>query len=220
MKSIHAVQQTVMVVLATLTLSYFTPPAAAQGTLYVSTLGETLTSSLAVGSDSWLAQPFDTGTNAAGYALNSVQLLMSAATGNPSGFSVLIYNQTTSSPYSPMNSVGSLGGSLNPSASGLYSYTASGILLSPHTLYYLVVTATMSVAQGAYNWRDASDLAEGSDQWIIEPGYSSSSDGLSWQYLRPNTFSMAIYATAIPEPSAVSLISLGCGILFYVRRRK
>jgi hypothetical protein len=45
-----------------------------------------LSGSPSVASDSWLAAEFGTGTDASGYVLNSVQLGMTDASGNPSGF--------------------------------------------------------------------------------------------------------------------------------------
>jgi len=53
----------------------------AQGTTYFSNLGNPSTSSIAVGSDSWNGASFVTGTNANGYTLRSVQLLMGNAIG-------------------------------------------------------------------------------------------------------------------------------------------
>src|SRR5664280_720145 len=86
----------------------------AQGTLYVSNLGQTPTGSAAIGSDAWVAQTVFTGTNPGGYMLNSVHLLMNAASGTPSGFAVSIYSKT-GDPYrfnipgdSPQSSLGSL----------------------------------------------------------------------------------------------------------------
>ena len=64
----------------------------AQGTMtYLSNLGQSSTGSLAAGSDSWLAAGFQTGTNNGGYVLNSIQLAMNAASGNPTGFKVMLY---------------------------------------------------------------------------------------------------------------------------------
>jgi hypothetical protein len=64
----------------------------AQGTIYLSNLGETPVGSGAIGTDSWLAQYFAKGTNSPGYTPNSVRLLMNAAVGNSSGFTAAIYS--------------------------------------------------------------------------------------------------------------------------------
>src|ERR1035441_5227776 len=63
----------------------------AQGTTYLSNLEQSSASRFAAGSDSLLAATFETGTNAGGYVINSIQLAMSNASGNPSGFQVMLY---------------------------------------------------------------------------------------------------------------------------------
>jgi hypothetical protein len=192
--------------------------AQAQGTLYVSNLGQTPTGSMAVGSDSWIAQEFFTGTNSGGYALNAVQLLMDAASGNPGGFAVSIYNNSISNPLSPASNIGSLSGP-DPSTGGIFTYTVSGLALSPSTLYFVVVTAASSVAQGAYTWSAATDGPQsGVNHWSIFGVYDTSADGLNWETYRNFDFQLGIYATAIPEPSAVSLLLLGGGLWLFARR--
>jgi hypothetical protein len=195
----------------------------AQGTLYVSNLGQTPTGSAAIGSDSWIAQQFYTGTNADGYVLNSVQLLMDAASGSPSGFTVSIYSFNNSN-YGPGSNLGSLSGS-DPAAGGVFTYTASGLTLSPSTAYFIVQTSAMPVAQGAYVWSAANGAngTEGSDLWAIDGSYASSSDGSSWTVYDgrgEDVFQMAIYATAVPEPTTLALAGLGLACLSFWRRRQ
>lgn len=98
----------------------------AQGTLYVSNLGQTPTGNAQIGSDSWLAQGFSLGpgTN----TLNSVELLLNAASGNPSGFTVSICLGGSSGP-GPW--LGKLSGSTNPLTGGIYTYTTPGIPILP-----------------------------------------------------------------------------------------
>jgi hypothetical protein len=185
----------------------------AQGTLEVSDFGQTLNGAMSVGSDSWIETTFFTGYSSDGFTLNSVQLLMNAASGNPSGFSVMIYDSSA-------NSIGSLNGSSNPSTAGIYSYSASGITLLQRTLYAVVVTAATPVANGTYNWAFSNnDNGAVNNSWSISGIYYPSIDGVN---LGPRGFvdlQFAIHATAIPEPSPVSLLFLGTGILFYGRRR-
>jgi hypothetical protein len=194
---------------------FATPFVQAQGTLYVSNLGQTPFGNATVGSDSWLAQPFLTGSNADGYDLNSVQLLMDAASGNPSSLIVSLYSNSSS--IQPGNSLGNFSGS-DPSTAGIYTYTASSIVLLPSTLYYVVLTAATPIAQGAYNW-SVGDIAKSPGGWFIEPDSYSSSDGSNWNRSRSQIFQLGIYATAVPEPSAMSLIFLGSGVLIYARTR-
>ena len=190
----------------------------AQGTLYVSNLGQTSTGSAAIGSDSWIAQSIITGTNSSGYVLNSVQLLMNAASGSPSGFNVSIYSSLSGLPY---NNLGTLVGS-DPAAGGLFSYTASDLDLSPSTFYFVVVTAATPVAQGAYDWSAANGSPSvGNQQWTIYDFYNSSPDGSSWTgHIRLNIPQLGIYATAVPEPATVALAGLGLACLSLLRRRR
>jgi len=190
----------------------------AQGTLYVSNLGQTPAGSAAIGSDAWIAQEIFTGTDSSGYSLNSVQLLMDAASGSPSGFNVSIYSFNNSN-FRPGISLGSLSGS-DPSAGGIFTYTTSGITLLPSTIYYIVLTGATSVAQGAYNW-DASSFAEGNNQWQIDDLSLSSPDGSSWTFdARGEAFQLAVYATEVPEPATLALAGLGLACLNFWRRGK
>jgi PEP-CTERM motif len=192
-----------------------------QGTLYVSNLLQTPIGSAPVASDSWLAQPFVTGTNAGGYMLNSIQLLMDAASGSPNGFAVSIYTSSTGLPSGqPYNSLGNIIGS-DPSNEGIFTYTASGLTLSPSTAYYIVLNATTPAAPGAF----VCSITGGgikigpTDPWTIPDVYDSSADGSSWTgYLR-QVAQIGTYATPIPEPSALAVAGLGLAALRFWRRK-
>src|SRR5476649_1775563 len=125
----------------------------AQGTItYLSNLGQTSAGSLAVGSDSWQAAEFRTGNNVGGYTLNSIQLGMADDSGNPAGFTAMIYTFDLARGI-PGSSLGTLNGSLNPATSGIYTYTpVSNITLSRGDFFYIVLTAGTTVASGAYEW--------------------------------------------------------------------
>ena len=193
--------------------------AQAQGTLYVSNLTQPSTNSMAVAGDSWIAQLFLTGTNPGGYTLNAIQLLMNSDSGNPSGFTISVY---TPSNAIPGTYLGNLVGPSNPSTKGIFSYSASGIMLSPLTSYFIVVTASTPISNGAYYWSLANtglDTTFGDTRWAIYQLYGTSSNGQNWaETAGQNNFQMAIYATAVPEPSALWLIFLGSGVFIYVRR--
>jgi hypothetical protein len=201
------------IILTTMLWSY---DCGAQGTLYLSDLGQSSNGSNAIGSDSWTAQVFFTGTNAGGYELNSISLLMNPPSGNPIGFSVSIYSSLN-----PTSNLGTLNGS-NPLIGGIFSYftSGSGIMLSPSTAYSVVVKASTSVVNGAYYWSTTSGIeVDGVDRWSLT-GHLGSNDGLNWNpEPRGSVFQMAIYATAIPEPSTLALIFIGGGLLIYVCRR-
>jgi hypothetical protein len=183
--------------------------AQAQGTFYVSNLGQTPTGNAAVASDAWLAGLFQTGTDSGGYTLNSIQLLMDTASESPNGFTVSLYSFNNGN-FEPGSSLGSLAGSTDPSAGGIFTYTASNLTLSPSTDYFIVLTAATPLASGSYYWSAANTSSyDSSDSWILEGGYDSSSDGSSWFLHRTNPLQFAVYATPTPEPSELALGALG-----------
>jgi hypothetical protein len=125
----------------------------AQGTTFLSNLGQPSDGSNAVGSDSWLAALFFTGTNSSGYMLGSLQLAITDASGNPSGFTAMLYSALIGGGTFPGSSLGTLDGSLNPTTAGIYTFTpASNLTLSAETPYFIVLTAGTAVANGAYGW--------------------------------------------------------------------
>jgi hypothetical protein len=141
---------------------------------------------------------------------------MDAPSGAPSGFSVSIYSKT-GDPHSfripgdlPQSSVSSLTGSA-PAASGTFSYTASGTTLLPSTFYFLVATATTPAATGAYTWSAASSFTQ-ANGFTIDDSYFASTNGSSWTpYIRQNVYQFAIYATAVPAPTLLTISTIGNG---------
>jgi hypothetical protein len=200
------------------------PAIQAQGTLYLSNLGQPSTGSEAVGSNSWLAVDFNTGYNVGGYVLNSVQLGMTDASGNPNSFTVMLFaiDYKTPGGIYPGNSLGTLVGSANPSTAGIYTYAdESDITLSPRTDYFIVLTAGTTVANGAYDWSFADLLPSGpASGWGGSYIYSSA-NGSHWNVLEnPTSYpQFAVDATAVPEPQALSLLAVG-GLGFLGHRRK
>ena len=193
----------------------------AQGTIYLSNLGQPSTGSHAVGSDSWLAVPFATGTNTGGYMLNYLQLGMADASGDPSGFTAMLYGDGN---FPGGNSLGSnlctLAGSASPVTGGIYTYAASDLTLSPSTLYSIVLTAETPLADGAYQWGFADTFSYNpSDGWSGGGGLLTSSDGLSWHPPTTGNLLYAINATAVPEPGVLGLFGLGGVFLAWHRRR-
>lgn len=198
---------------------YLLPPVVVQihGTLYVSNLGQPSTGSAPVASDQWIADVFRTGLNPGGYELNSIQMLMNAASNTPSGFTVSIFDDSGPSG-KPGISLGSLAGPADPSASGIYDYTASGLTLRPATRYMVTVSSATPLASGSYNWSlpDSGRTVDG--DWVIAGAYSSLDNGLSWGSTRW-TLQYAIYATAVPEPSALLLAGFGVLCLHLLYRK-
>lgn len=182
----------------------------AQGTLYLSNLGQTSTGRSSVGNDSWLGEGFSTGTNAGGYLLNSVQLALADASGNPGGFTAMLYTGVGAAAPFPGTSLGTLNGSLQPVTAGIYAYSpASDLALSPNTMYFIVLTAGTVVANGAYEWSFTSTYPPvSSGGWHGSAAFVSSSDGLNWHFNSAYA-QFGISATDVPEPSTLGLLILG-----------
>src|SRR5665213_666416 len=197
----------------------------AQGIVYLSNLGQPSAGSQTVGSNSWLATDFHTGTNAGGYLLNSIQLALTDGSGNPSGFRVMLYaNDGNPSGAFPGSSLGSLAGSLNPLAGGVYAFTDDpNIMLSAATYYFIVLAAGTAIGNGAYNWSTAnvgsSSSYNPSGGWINGGPVMYSNNGLSWGSVSGAFPQYAIDATATPEPGVLSLFGLG-SLGFLWQRRK
>ncbi len=191
-----------------------------QGTLYFSNLAETSTGSMVVGSDAWLTQSFRTGTNSAGYYLNSVQLLMGATTGNPSGFSVAIYTHDPNDIRFPGSFLSSLSGP-DPAIGGTHRYNSTGIVLLPSTSYFVVLTAATPVSNGTYLWTGTSSfIAVSIDGWGGTGFHFSSADGVAWSRIAGPFFQFGVNATAVPEPSMPAMVALGLFGLSFWRCRK
>ena len=192
------------------------PSSNAQGTIQVSNLNQTPTGSAESGSDAWLAQSFTTGANANGYVLNSIQLLMVSASGSPSGFALSLYSSPGNG--APGSNLGVLSGP-DPASGGVFTYIASGLTLSPSTFYYAVITSDTPVAHSSYTWSAANGTAPGNG-WTIQNFHYRSTDGVNWTWRpREEVFQLAINATAIPEPTVLTLAGLG-SVLFALWRQR
>ena len=195
-----------------------------QETVYFSNLGQSATSTSPVASDSWLFEGFGTGPNPGGYVLDSVQLAMADATGNPNGFTVMIYSRVFNGPgFVPGSSLGTLQGPFSPVTAGVYDYTPSGnLILSPNTGYYIVLTSATPSSDGTYNWNRTAYRPSSIDSWGVDQAFHSS-DGnwTGWHSFSDEGYGQfSITAEPAPEPSSSWLLFLGSGILFYVRRHR
>jgi hypothetical protein len=199
----------------------------AQGTMYLSNLDQSSVGSLAVGSNSWIAGLFVVGQNPGGYVLNSVELAMNDAVGNPSGLQAMIYSSGGGGYSPPAFYVGTLEGSLDPVSAGIYTFTpAEPITLLKGGGYSIVLTSGTAVADGAYEWSYGSaNSYNPSGGWFTLPGGVSgawiSSNGSIPSWVRNGSAfpQFAIEATAVPEPGVLSLIVLGGLHLVWHRRR-
>lgn len=192
----------------------------AQGTVYLSSVAQPSAGAYGAATDSRLAAGFVTGSNAAGYLLNSVQLAMADAAGNPGTFTIMLLANNAGIPGSlPGAKIADLTGPVNPAMSGIYTYTADGITLAPLTFYWIELTAATQAANGTYQW-DYSSMSPivSIDDWnefhIIE---RSANDGAVWNAALGYP-EFAIEASVAPEPSVLYLTVFAGGISLLVRR--
>jgi hypothetical protein len=195
-----------------------------QGTVtFVSNLGATSTGSAAVGSDSWFAADFTTGTNSGGYTLNSIDLAMTDGSGNPSDFTVMIYTGVdVLGGTFPGGNIATLSGSANPTVGGIYSYApVSSLTLAPSTFYFIIVTAGTTEADGSYGWSvtDTGSFGYNGYHWGGEIFFAQSSNGLNWSYTSGTYGQFSLDATAAPESGVMGLLAAG-GLVFGWRRWK
>ena len=142
--------------------------AQAQGIVYLSSLSQTSTGIASVGSNSWLAALFFTGNNVGGYVLNSAQLGMTDASGNPGNFRVMLYTAAGVASVFPGSSLGTLSGSTNPATAGNFTFVApSNLVLTPNAAYFIVLTSGTAIANGAYNWNESSFPPNSSGGWSV-----------------------------------------------------
>jgi PEP-CTERM motif len=196
---------------------FVAPIAPAQSTQEVSNLGLPQAGSMLLGSNNWIGQGIISGNNPGGYFLNSVQLLIDAASADPGGFDVSIYSSLNGRPESEIaNLVGP-----DPAAGGIFTYTASGLYLLPSAHYFVVVTDATPVAQGGYAWNgSAGTIDRGNEQWTIDDSYANSPNGSSWTVNGGKIdFYMALFATPAPEPATLALAGLGLACLTFCRRK-
>ncbi len=193
-----------------------TTTANAQGTLFESSLGTTNPIFVGLGANYWMAQPFVTGPTNMSYTLNSVELMM-LVTGTSGGnnLHVSIYNNNGAVPGS---SLAPLTGT-DPTSSGLVTYNASGIVLTPSTAYWIVVWSglvqnTFPVfLAGASQTSSYTSIAG----WSLgTPMYST--DLASWQAAPYFAAQVGIRAT-VPEPSTAALIGMGFVTLVFWRKK-
>ena len=125
----------------------------------VSNTGQATGNDLAVSAD--VAQPFTTGSEAGGYRLTGVQLLLGLKSGTAPGFSVSIHEDLSSG--LPGSSLGALtmAGSLSNTTS-LVQFTASGIGISldAGTTYWVVLDTHLQTANADFVTKVTSSFAE------------------------------------------------------------
>ena len=142
------------------------------------------------------------------------------ATGTPGDFTVMIYTEFSGS-FFPHTSLGTLTGSLSPTTTGVYAYTAPvNLTLFSSTDYLIVMTSGTAVTDGAYEWNLATaNSYNPSFGWRNGGPFFTSGNGSAWSFASGIYPQYGITATPVPEPSPSLLLLLGSGIFMYVSLR-
>jgi hypothetical protein len=207
------------------------PIVQAQETTYLSNLGQSPTGSQPIGSDLSVAFDFTTGRNAfganfSGYDLDSIQLAMGNATGDPGNFSVTLYAVTGQPgvPPVPPSFICSLAGPADPATAGVYNYLAPQYLFLPtSSTYCVLLTDSTPIADGAFALSESA--ARGmmfewtSHEALFNVDFNNSQ---LFDFADPvgTNPQFAINATVVPEPFPATLLAFGGGILAFVRLLK
>jgi len=190
------------VLTATIVLLVFaTSKSRAQGTLFISNLGESGFGYL-VGDGS---QSFQTGAASNGYMLDSITLLMGNWLGNASNFVVSINSDSSGQ---PGTSLAILAGNADPESAGQYVYAASGLILNSTTTYWIQANCDSFSSgplspPGGYAWQITTSLTyTSSDGWNTS-GTGNSVGGFG------GLLQFAVDASPAPEPNSSFLVAFG-----------
>jgi hypothetical protein len=182
----------------------------------------------------WVAQPFVTGSNSAGYTLTSVSLVLNVAKqpaggggddGGPTyGPLVVSIYSSSGSGVGTLLTAGQLGGASNPSTgTDVWTPTSgSTLLLAPSTEYWLVASTNATALE--YVWGVAANQGSGDIGWTIPGGYDlSSNQGATWSSTSNDTlFSVNAADITAPEPGTWKCLLAAfafAGLFRFVRRR-
>lgn len=164
--------------------------ASGQTVLVSSNLGNLFYDSYLVGGSQvsggpyWAAESFTTGSSST-FSLADVTLLIGnpapAFGGTNGGFSVSLYDDSSSQPGSPL---ATLSGSANPATPGPYAYSASGVTMSADTTYWIIAQAG---TDSAYSWSATRNLSQSG--WAIGDlrGFSSNGGIPGWSIANGST---------------------------------
>ena len=189
----------------------------AQVTLYLSNLNQPVGGNNILGyGDAEIFVGILTGSNPAGYDLNSIQVLMANATGSPESGSFFAEFTTTNN-NSPSGTPVPLTGSSNPTTSGTYTYTApANTLLAANTDYWLMLFGFGGNSGDGYQWSYTDTTTTTSIGGWSLTGNVSTGGGIIPAMGIP-IFSLG--ATPVPEPHPLALSVLGgLGLLLFYRK--
>ncbi len=158
------------------------------------------------------------------FKIGAIQVMLASevqvgSTNDTGNFNFFLYSDQNGQ---PQNNLGSLSG-FNPIDLGTYTYTASGIILSASTTYWIVATEVVPTGSSlTYIWesRDVNfnNPFDSGSQWnILSP--EQSFDGNTWSALGDGFLEFAINVTPAPEPSTFALAGLGLAVIFLCRKK-
>jgi MYXO-CTERM domain-containing protein len=183
----------------------------------VSNLDNTVSYESSVYWTNWLAGSFT--TDSSNYSLSSVTVLLNAVLNSSTPLILSVYSDNTGLPGTLLET---LSGS-NPTTGGQFTFTSSGLTLSPDTTYFLVGSTP---GYGVYHWNyttDTSELITGGSGWTLgNDMWTSNNSGTSWNNSSGAPFMFSVTATsAVPEPGAyATLAGLAALALLAFRRRQ
>ena|SRR5690242_10666742 len=167
-----------------------------------------------VGGDTWIAAAFS--TDNASYQISSASLLLS--TPEPSTAKLDLYSESSGQPgllLSTLTSPASF-----PSAASPVTFTGSSYILSPNSMYWLVLQAPT----GSFDWSWTEDNT-GAGVGFLAQWAASDDAGGSWFTADSEPMQLRVLADAVtpavPEPGSFALAALSmAGVVTALRMRK
>jgi fibronectin type 3 domain-containing protein len=172
--------------------------------IYASNLQQGYAGQSSVYSNQWIASQFSIGNHLGGYILDSVTVPLASSSAN-SPLVLAIYNDANNRPGTELRV---LNATSNPGAPGLYTYTASNLVLTPYyKKYWIVASSTNSYGYYTWNYPPYFSAYTAMDQWSIQRLQiaSSTDEGATWSPAftgQPGSF--AIKATPVSQSFAAA----------------
>lgn len=188
--------------------------ASASAQVTVSNLANDIGTSMLISTSNYTAVAVSFTTDSATYSLTSVTLHMGGSN-TSSPLTVSIYNDNSGLPGSSLTTLSGA----NPTSSGNYTFTSTGLALSANTTYWVAAATSGS---GQYDWDATADLSQsntGGATWTIGDSTQLFYSG-SWGTITVSGM-MSVTATAVPEPGTYAALAglTALGFVAWRRRR-